>query len=446
MFILSIVLTLLVILAIIIYFRGAIRILPKIQTKGPGFFYALSHDVVDLHNYMEKNNLISQHWGHVWYGNRLIVYANHPEAAKFLLTTKPEKGIRKTQIPLPPSYRKWLETNLVFVDGDLWRRHRSLLSPSFNDTSYRNYYPKISLLTDKAINKIDTCQQKSKGELDMTPLSKELSLDILGAAIFDYDFGMLDDKPDLFYNHFDATNTRPAILDAFPFLEKFDLIPGVRRTRKGWGYLINYMIDIIKKKAAQDPTQHHHDIISQMVHASDDNGKLSFEEIVGNAILFFIAGHETTTQSLLWAVYELSQNQHVQEKLFQEIQNKIGDKNPNFEEIDLEYLDCFISENLRLHSALALFPTREATSDLDYNGLIIPKGSLLSINFYTIHRNPEIWTAPEKFDPDRFLPEQKKKASSLCVCSFFGRTTTMYRNEPFTDSATIVFNKIVAKI
>jgi len=196
-------------------------------------------------------------------------------------------------------------------------------------------------------------------------------------------------------------------MDLFPILEMFYFIPTIRRTIDGWKNLVNFMKDIIKEKAAQDPTQHH-DIISQMVHASGTEGKLTLEELVANAVTFFVAGHETTAQTLNWAVYELSQHQDIQEKLFQEIQNKIGDKNPDFDDINLEYLECFLMENLRLHTPLSLFPTREATTDLDYNGLIIPKGSLLSINFYTIHRNPEIWPDPEKFDPDRFLPDQRK--------------------------------------
>jgi len=176
--------------------------------------------------------------------------------------------------------------------------------------------------------------------------------------------------------------------------------------------------DIIREKAALDPTQHH-DMISQMIHASDSEGKLlSLEEIVGNVIIFFLAGHETNTTTLSWAIYELSQHQDIQEKIFQEIQNKIGNKNPNFDEIDVEYLDCFILENLRLHEPLGLSPTREATTDLDYNGLIIPKGSLLSLNYHTIHRNPEFWPDPEKFDPDRFLPDQKKDRHRFAYVPF----------------------------
>jgi len=327
-----------------------------------------------------------------------------------LLRTKLEDGIRKVTLPVPLSFKQWLTSSIVFVNGDEWRRHRNLVNPSFNDASYRNYFPKISQLTDKAINKIDACQQKSQGELEMTPWPKGLTLDVLGAAIFDYDFGMLEDKPHTFYDHFLASNNRPTILEAFPSLDRLDIVPGIRETREGMEYLINYLKDIIKEKSALDPTKHH-DIITQMIHTSDSEGKLSMEEIVSDTLTFFVAGHETTSQTLNWAVYELSQNQDVQEKIFQEIQSKIGDKNPNFEEINLEYLECFISENLRLHTPLGLMPTRMATADLDYNGMIIPKGSLLSINYYTIHRNPEIWTDPYKFDPDRFLPEQKKKSS-----------------------------------
>jgi len=198
--------------------------------------------------------------------------------------------------------------------------------------------------------------------------------------------------------------------------------PPAQRLHEGMQCLVYYLRDIICEKAAQDPALHHN-IITHMVHAADtEEGKLSMEEIIATTITFFIAGHETTATTLLWIIYELSQNQHVQEKLFQEIQNKIGNRNPDFDEIHLEYLECVLSENLRLHSPLGIFPARVAITDLEYNGNIIPKGALLSVNVYSLHRNPEIWPDPDKFDPDRFSNENKKNRHRFAYIPFSAGT------------------------
>jgi len=120
---------------------------------------------------------------------------------------------------------------------------------------------------------------------------------------------------------------------------------------------------------------------------------------------FFFAGHETTASALSAAMWELSKHAKIQEKIFQEISQHIGKNPPTFEDLKkLEYLDQFISENLRVHPILFI-ASRVALEDLHYNGQFIPKGSRVGINIYHIHHSSDYWDDPYTFKPERFSPE-----------------------------------------
>jgi len=202
--------------------------------------------------------------------------------------------------------------------------------------------------------------------------------------------------------------------------------------RKSASKMMEFILNIIQEKK----TNKGQDVISKLVHAGDQETgvKLTTMELVGDIYSFFIAGHETTATILTFAVAELALNQDVQDRLYKEITQKVGQKIPTYDEIrSLEYLHNFLSENLRLHTPIGLFFTRRADRDLYYdpdgnhgvNGgnkkrQFIPKGTLLSINYHSIHRDPTIWENPEKFNPDRFLPENVKGRHQFAYIPFAG--------------------------
>jgi len=137
---------------------------------------------------------------------------------------------------------------------------------------------------------------------------------------------------------------------------------------------------------------------------------LKREELLSDLWVLFLAGHETTSTALVWACNCLREYPDIQEKLFREIESKLGlEKVPTEEDLSqLTYLDCFINEVLRLHPPVTVLGTREAVEDVPYKDQIIPKGARVGILFQALHTNPEYWEDPDRFDPDRFLPEKKK--------------------------------------
>ena len=137
---------------------------------------------------------------------------------------------------------------------------------------------------------------------------------------------------------------------------------------------------------------------------------LTDEDIRAEVDTFMFEGHDTTGWGASWATFMLGLHPEIQEKVYQEIQDVVGDEEITMDHLrSLKYLECVIKEAQRLFPSVP-FIGRKHDSDFELgNGHIIPAGVQVGLFIYLIHRDPNHWPEPEKFDPDRFLPENSKK-------------------------------------
>ena len=147
---------------------------------------------------------------------------------------------------------------------------------------------------------------------------------------------------------------------------------------------------------------------------NEDGSSLSADDLQEEVDTFMFAGHDTTSTTLMWAIYLLGRNPEVQKKLHEELDLVFGgDKtcDVTFDHIkDLTYLDLVIKETLRLYPP-APFIARNLEEDCILDGMVVPKNTELSINIYHIQRHPDIWEEPNKFIPERFETENRLKAN-----------------------------------
>lgn len=116
-------------------------------------------------------------------------------------------------------------------------------------------------------------------------------------------------------------------------------------------------------------------------------------------------GSDTTAVHLIWIMSLLLNNPHAMKRAQEEIDTKVG-KARWVEESDIKnlvYLQAIVKETLRLYPPVPLLLPHEAIQDCKVAGYHIPKGTRLYINAWKIHRDPNIWSEPEKFIPERFL-------------------------------------------
>ncbi|PRD21810.1 UNVERIFIED_CONTAM: Cytochrome P450 3A8 [Trichonephila clavipes] len=149
---------------------------------------------------------------------------------------------------------------------------------------------------------------------------------------------------------------------------------------------------------------------------------LSTNELIAQCVIFFLAGFETTASTLAFVSFYLALNPDVQDKLVAEIDEtvKAGNSELTYEAIqNMKYLDNVISETLRINPPSARLE-RVASEDykLGDTGIVIPKHTIVTIPIYAIHRDPKYFPDPEKFDPDRFTPEERVKRSPYVFMPF----------------------------
>lgn len=119
----------------------------------------------------------------------------------------------------------------------------------------------------------------------------------------------------------------------------------------------------------------------------------------------FVAGTDTTSNTLEWAMTEVLRNPHTMEKAKAELKEVIG-KGEIVEEKDLSrlpYLYCIVKETLRIHPSIPFLVPRMVDSEVKLNGFTIPKGTQVLVNAWAIGRDPIIWEDSIQFRPERFL-------------------------------------------
>ncbi|MDP2324370.1 MAG: cytochrome P450, partial [Gammaproteobacteria bacterium] len=126
------------------------------------------------------------------------------------------------------------------------------------------------------------------------------------------------------------------------------------------------------------------------------------KELLDEINTLIIAGHETSAGTLNWAWYLLSQHPDIEARMLTEIRTAIRDDSFSFDELmGLDYTARVLKETLRLYPPVWLF-SRRALKEDQLGEFRIPAGAHLFIAPYFLHRRPELWPDPERFNPDRF--------------------------------------------
>ncbi|HEX2129764.1 MAG TPA: cytochrome P450 [Solirubrobacterales bacterium] len=183
------------------------------------------------------------------------------------------------------------------------------------------------------------------------------------------------------------------------------------------------------------PDHERRDILSLLLSARDEDGSaLSDEEIRDQVMTLMFAGHDTSTSTLTFLLYELARNPGALAKLQQEQDEVLGPGAPTPAQLhgELPYLDQVMDETLRLYPPAWIGP-RRAVRDFEFAGHTVPAGAHVNYCSWASHRIPEVFPDPEEFLPERF--ERHRKAalprgayvpfgagSRICIGKRFGQT------------------------
>lgn len=139
------------------------------------------------------------------------------------------------------------------------------------------------------------------------------------------------------------------------------------------------------------------------------------EDLLGHAMTFLIAGHETTSTMLTWTLLELGEHPQILAKLREEIDGVLDGRAHAHTQTDITasdidqmpFLRCIFKESMRLHPPVYLF-SRRTLKDIEVGGYQIPAGWHVGVSTYALHRSPDLWERPDEFWPERWEVEEKK--------------------------------------
>ncbi|KAK1429418.1 hypothetical protein QVD17_11627 [Tagetes erecta] len=208
----------------------------------------------------------------------------------------------------------------------------------------------------------------------------------------------------------------PNISDLYPWLKRFDL-QGLRRKMdqdvgKALEIATGWVKERVQKRlneAEQRGGDRRKDFLDVLLDyegtGKDEPEKMSERDITIFILEIFLAGSETTSSTIEWALTELLRCPKKMIRAKDELASVIG-PNQKVEEKsidDLPYLQAIIKETLRLHAPIPFLVPRKAMHDTDFMGYHIPKDTQLFVNAWAIGRDPERWENPNSFEPERFL-------------------------------------------
>jgi cytochrome P450 len=306
-----------------------------------------------------------------------------------------------------------LGDGLLTSEAEFHTRQRRLVQPAFHRDRLLRYAADMVACAARARD-----AWAPGAELDMHQQMTRLTLAIVGRTLFSADVSSdADEIGHAMTQIFELFDT--LLLPFSDWIQKLP-IPPVRRFEKARDRLDKIVYGLIaeRRRSGKDAG----DLLSMLLLAQDesDNAHMTDKQVRDEALTLLIAGHETTANALTWTWYLLSQNPEVEARMHAEIDSALGGKLPDFDDAaNLPYTGGVFAESLRLYPP-AWAIGRRAREDYSIGGYAIPAKSILLMSPWVVHRDPRWWPEPERFDPDRWHPEEAAKRPKFAYFPFGG--------------------------
>ena len=338
----------------------------------------------------------------------------HPNYAEHVLSTHQEVYPKPDIINKPLNLM--MGESILTSEGDSWLKNRRLMQPAFHMKQLANLVDVMVSCTESFIK---DWQNKPDGEvIDIAEETLKLTLKIAGQALFSKDISDEDSVlGKAFRTGYEFINYKVNNLWTEPLW-----VPTSRNKhfKKAKNILDDLILDIINYRR-QNPSERN-DLLSMLMSARDeDTGEgMSDKQLQNEVITLLVAGHETAASSLAWTWYLLAEHLDIAENLQDELQAVLNGSNPSFEKLpQLEYTRRIFDETLRLYPP-AWGIVRTPKKDDEINGYPIPKNSIMTVGAFMIHRHPEFWESPDKFNPDNFSREKINQRPKFAYFPFGG--------------------------
>ncbi|XP_028840931.1 cytochrome P450 3A27-like isoform X2 [Denticeps clupeoides] len=323
---------------------------------------------------------------------------------------------------------------ITAVEDEKWKRIRNGLTPIFTSGRIKEVFPIADQYAGRFVENLK--KRDLKEPVQIKDIFGPFNMDVLTSTSFSVETDSINNPDDAFVSHmkklmkFNILNPLFLIMILFPFLVPLFEKLGFSFFSKS---VVEYFYSALQKIRDQhrDDTHRRVDFLQLMMQSqitqeqaqtnSDDQPVkgLTDHEMLSQSFIFILAGYETTSTTLMFLAYNLATNPDCLSKLVEEVDEIFPNNAPvTYENLmQMEYMDMVIGESMRV------FPTaprieRLCKKTMDITGITIPKGTLIGIPVYALHRDPQLWPSPETFRPERFSKENKESVDPYAYLPF----------------------------
>lgn len=325
---------------------------------------------------------------------RLFIF-NMPAAIQSVMISQPAVFERKS-----PQMRHALEPllgdGLLISDGLVWKERRRVVQSVTHPSRMASLTPVMTAVAEEYHAAWSALPKGA--EVDMLEEMGRFTAEVIGRTIFGTAVGRR--ATSTVVEAFSRYQSRISNTDITSLLGMPDMVPRlggllrraeVRRIHRVVDGLIAEILDAAGGEMS---------LVSGMA----SHPGMTREGFRNEAITIFLAGHETTANVMTWIWFLLSQAPWAEAALHAELDRVLGGRAPGFEDLaNLPYTRAVVEETLRLYPPIPML-AREAASDTEVTGVPVPKGSIVLVSPWVVHRHRAHWQDPDVFRPERFLP------------------------------------------
>ena len=359
------------------------------------------------------------------FGDTFYFYAGAMQ--KSLVTTNP-KVIQHVLQKNHRNYRKsaiqteqlasYAGNGLLTSDGPYWLQQRRLIQPGFHRNKIASLADILNEVIEQSFDELDELV-KTKQPFDFAHFMMEVTFKSVAKSLFsssvsDEELNTLAENLTKIQEFFIREVRQP-------YLTWYFQLSGMQKAHIHLAEESKQIIQrIIDERRATNSS--HDDLLDMLLSSRyEDTGEgMTDQQLLDEAIIIFVAGHETSANALAWFFYLIARHPNELEKIKEEVQSVICNNTPTFSDLPkMEYTKWCIEETMRLYPP-AWITDRVTVEDDEVDGISIPKGTVIAAFIYGTHHSEALWDNPEQFIPERFSKENKKERPSYAYLPFGG--------------------------
>ncbi|XP_053673819.1 cytochrome P450 4C1-like [Anopheles nili] len=369
----------------------------------------------------------------IWNGSTPEVRINRAEYVEKLLSSS--RHIEKSA--MYKFLSAWLGQGLLTSKDDRWFQHRRLITPTFHFNILDGFCEVFAEHSAQLVNQLAEVAQGDRTPVNVYPFITRAALDIIcetamGVKVHAQTSGR--DNPYVAAVYDLSAQIQYRVVR--PWLHP-DFVWNRSRTgrqyREALEQVHGYASKVIRERRAElqhnragivEPTEGRKRrlaFLDMLLESTAQSGVgLSDDDVREEVDTFMFEGHDTTAAGMSWALFLLALHPEVQDRVQQEIDSIFAgsDRPATMRDLnEMRLLERCLKETLRLYPSVSFFG-RTLSEDVTFGGYHVPSGTIVGVHAYHVHRDERYFPDAERFDPDRFLPENTEKRHPYAYIPF----------------------------